>query len=287
MRFRLARAMVLLTAAGACLAGSAVAAAPAGAPPPTYDYDAQQVGTQPPQAPSLAHYDYRSVRAYQVTFTALVPQTELQAVLPGGFTALPSAPGSALSNISLAFFLDQRFEQTGVGTFGPVSAVLVSTTATNTTLSPARPELVFPAFEASGEVDALNVAFGPGSARLAQVSVAVSQARETMAFSFEVKDKGLGLDLRAAATSPSAINVRSVSDPVGIAFRTFQDGRAPNKAFHAASQSDTLTLPSSAAKVHLKAAGGRLRVPHGALTLVDVGPTVTFARNVEFVVAFE
>ncbi len=287
MKTRHAKLFGFMTALMALLAGSATAATPDGSPPPTYDYDNGTAGTQPPRALSLAHYDYRSVRTYQVTFTALVPRTQLQAVLPPGFTALPAPLDSTTSSISLSFFADQRFERVGVGSFGPVSAVLVSTTATNTNLSPPRPELVFPAFEASGEVDALNDAFGPGSARLADVSLAIKQADGKTEFSFRVRDESLGLKLSAAATSPSAINLRSISDPVGVAFRTLNDGRHPNQAFRAASQSDTLTLPSGAANAHLKADGNKLRLPAGVITLLSVGTSVTFARNVEFIVAFE
>ncbi len=287
MQTRHAKLIAVIAALMALLAGSADAATPDGASPPTYDYDNASTGTQPPRASSLVHYDYRSVRTYQVTLTALVPRTQLQAVLPPGFTALPAPLNSTTSSISLAFFADQRFERVGVGSFGPVSAFLVSTTATNTNLSPSRPELVFPAFEASGEVEALNDTFGPGSARLADVSLAIKQTDGKMEFSFRVKDESLGLELSARATSPSAINLRSISDPVGVAFRTLNDGRHPNRAFRAASQSDTVTLQSEAANAQLKINGNKLRLPAGVLTIVGVGPSVTFARNVEFIVAFE
>lgn len=280
---------VLVLALTTCvLAASGVRAqAGSGSPPPTYDYDAAVPGTQGPKSPLVAGYDYRSVRTYQVSIPVLVPLAQLQSILPAGFTATPSAPGADTASLSLGFFVDQRFERTAVGqSYGPVSALLVSTTAVNNNVSPPRSELVFPAFEASGEIDALNAAFGPGSARLADVKVKIEQEDGAMRFSFDVSDDSLGFRIRAEAESPSAINTRSVSDPVGLPFRTF-NGRSANNSFHAASQSDTLTLPAASSVVKLQAPGQRLRFPAGTLSIVGLGPNVTFSRNVEFIVKFD
>ena len=270
-----------------CLIGmeSPQAQTPSGSPPPTYDYDATVPGTQPPKSPLVAGYDYRSVRTYQVTIPVLVPLAQLQAIMPAGFSALPSAPGANTATLSLAFFLDQRFERTSVNqSYGPVSALLVSTTARNDIAG--RNEIVFPAFEASGEIAALNASFGPGSARLADVKVAIEQQNGMMRFSFDINDPGLGFKIRAEAESPAAINNRTMSDPVLLPFRTF-NGRTPNNAFWAASQSDTLAVPTAAANVKLHATGNRLRFPAGTLSIVGLGPTVTFSRNVEFILKFE
>jgi hypothetical protein len=121
------KAALAVAVASVCLAGSAVAAGPTGASPPAYDYDPTTPGVQPPTSPLLAGYNYRSVRTYQVTFPVLVPLDQLQAIMPPQFSATPSAAGASTSTLNLAFFLDQRFDVGGTGTFGPVSGVLVST----------------------------------------------------------------------------------------------------------------------------------------------------------------
>lgn len=279
----------LVLAGLACLlsANGARAQVPAGLPPPTYDYDPATPGTQPPTSPLLAGYDYRSVRTYQVTIPVLVPLAHLQAILPAGFSAIATPAGSNTASLSLAFFVDQRFERTGEGkTYGPVSALLVSTTVWNNNRQPARQELVFPCFEASGEIDALNASFGPGAARLADVGLTIEQQEGRMRFGFAVRDPGLGFQIKASAECPAALNTRSISDPVGLAFRTL-NGLTPNDAFRAASQSDTLTIPTATADVKLQSPGHRLRFPAGTLSIVGLGASVTFSRNVEFFLKFE
>lgn len=279
-RIRVTVAVALATA-GLCLAGSAVAAAPTGASPPGYDYDATVTGVQPPTSPLLTGYNYRSLRTYQVTIPVLVPLDQLQAVMPPKFSATPSAAGATTSTLNLAFFLDQRFDEGGTGTFGPVSGLLVSTVAVNQNTSPEQSELVSPAFEASGEIEALNRSFGTGAARPADVSVSIKQSDDQMRFAFRVHDEAGGLDVTVAASSPSGINTRATSDPVGLVFRTFH-GRSANSGFRAASQSDTVAVPLAAAGAKLASHGDKLRLPGGSLTVVGLGPTITFARNVEF-----
>ena len=88
------------------------------------------------------------------------------------------------------------------------------------------------------------------------------------------------------AESSANINNRSVSDPVGLAFRAF-NGISPNRAFRAASQSDTLAVPVADAKLKLNVPGHRLHFPAGSLTIVDTGANITFSRNVEFIIKFE
>lgn len=281
-----AKAVVALAATGLLVGGSAVASAPVGSPPATYDYDAAAPGTQAPRSPILTAPDYRSVRTYQVTFPVLVPTAQLQAALPTGYQAQPSATGATTSVLNLAFFLDQRFELVGTGTSGPVSAVLLSTTVLNTTTATPRQEIVFPAFEASGSVEALDAAFGPGSAQLADVSVELEQADGETEFRFRVRDPRSRFEVTAEATAPAALTTRAVSDPVGLPFRTL-DGRRPNGAFRAATQSDGITVPTAEADARLRAPGGRLHLPGGSVDVVGLGASITVARDVEFVVQFE
>ena len=256
-------------------------------PPPTYDYDWLTPGTQPPQSPLLDGYTYRSVRTYQVAIPVLVPLDELQAVLPPGFVAIATPAGSATATVTLNLFLDQRFQPTvGGPTYGPTSALLVTVTALNNNLATPRSEIVFPAFEASAYINELNAAFGPGSARLAKVEVEIEEKKGKLHFSFELSDPGIGFKLKAEAEGPAAINNRVISDPVGLAFRTF-NGYTPNQAFRASSQSDTLSIPSASAGVKLSAPGNQLQLPTGKLSILGLGANVTFSRGVEFVLKFE
>lgn len=273
----------------ACLASAqgANAQTGSGSPPPTYDYDDAIAGTQPPKSALVADYEYRSVRTYQVSIPVLVPLAQLQAILPAGYTAVASPADSQTASLSLGFFLDQRFERTGVAqSYGPVSALLVSTTVLNTNVTPARQELVFPSFSAGGEIEGLNASFGPGSARLADVKVKVEEKKGKLYFTFDVNDAELGFKIHAEAQSPAALNTRAISDPVGLPFRTF-NGTSANNAFRAASQSDTLSVPTADAKVKLQTRGHKLRFPAGTLAIKGLGANVAFSRNVEFILKFE
>ncbi|MBS1831387.1 MAG: hypothetical protein JST65_01665, partial [Acidobacteria bacterium] len=229
------------------------------APPPTYDYDTATAGTQGPKAPAVAGYTYRSVRSFQMAVPVLVRSAELQAVLPPGYVPVATPAGSDTATITLNFFLDQRFQPdaSSATTYGPTSAVLITTTALNTRLATPRQEIVFPSFEASSDVDRLNAAFGPGSARLAKVTAGVTDRHGVKTFKFRIVDKDLGFEMLAQAEVPGNIASRVVSDPVGLPFRTF-NGMELNKAFWAASQSDAVTVPASDTKILLYSPGDRI-----------------------------
>ncbi|MES2206680.1 MAG: hypothetical protein V4525_07780 [Pseudomonadota bacterium] len=269
------------------IASSFTAAPASSAEAPTYDYDAATLGTQAPTSPLLSGYTYRSVRTYQVAIPVLVPLNQLQAILPPGFVPVAAPSNSNAGTVTLSLFLDQRFQPTAGGpTYGPTSALLMSTTAINYNLSTPRTELVFPMFEASSDIDMLNAAFGPGAARQANVKVKVEEDQGMLHFSFNIEDSAIGFKFEAEATGPAAINTRTISDPVGLPFRAL-NGFTANQAFRAASQSDTLTLPSTDAKVKIKAPGHYLQLKNGKLNILGIGANVTFSRNVEFIVKFE
>lgn len=271
----------------ALLAAMAAAPAWASGEPPAYDYDAALPGVQPPTSPLLAGYTYRSVRTYQVAIPVLVPLAELQAVLPAGFVPVATPAGSATGTATLNLFLDQRFQpQVGGPTYGPTSALLMTVTAVNNNLPVPRTEIVFPMFEAAAETEALNAVFGAGAARPAKVRAKLDENKGTLRLFFGVIDRGIGLDLRAEATGPAAINNRAVSDPVGLPFRALT-GFTANPAFRAASQSDTLSVPVDSANVKLETPGNYLPLKNGKLTILGLGANVTFSRNVEFVIKFE
>ncbi|BDC52535.1 hypothetical protein F183_A48500 [Bryobacterales bacterium F-183] len=258
------------------------------APPPTYDYDSAVAGTQGPKAAQVAGYTYRSVRSFQMAVPVFVPLKELQAVLPPGYTPVASPAGSDTATITLNFFLDQRFQPDASSptTFGPTSAVLITTTVLNSNLATPRQEIVFPGFEASADVDQLNAAFGPGSVRMAKVTAGVTDRRGVKTFKFRIEDKDLGFEMIAQAEIPGNIPNRVVSDPVGLAFRTF-NGMTPNKAFWAASQSDAITVPATDTKILLHSPGDRIVFPTGSVSIVRLGATITFNRNLEFILKFE
>lgn len=255
--------------------------------PPTYDYDSLTPGTQGPQSPLLAGYTYRSVRAYQVAIPVLVPRAELQALLPAGFVPIATPAGSDTATVTLNFFLDQRFQpQVNGEVYGPTTALLATTNATNTTLSQPRTEILFPIFEVSGGEAELNAVFGANAARKAKVTAEIEQEEGTMKFKFKVVDGGIGMNLEASAEGSMNINTRAKSDPVGIPFRSFS-GFTPNNAFWAASQSDTLAVPAATAKAKVSAPNGRLQMVTGSLPILGFGANVTFSRGVEFFLRFE
>lgn len=276
--------IVLFTSAFPVLAQNAGTAAP----PPTYDYDTALAGTQGPKAPSVAGYSYRSVRSFQMAVPVLVRLTELQAVLPPGYTPVATPAGSDTGTITLNFFLDQRFQPDASSptTYGPTSAVLITTTALNSNLPTPRQEIVFPSFEASSDVEQLNAAFGPGSARLAKVTAGVTERKGVKTFKFKIVDKDLGFEMIAEAEVPGNIPNRVVSDPVGLPFRTF-NGMQLNKAFWAASQSDAVTVPALDTKILLYSPGDRIVFPTGSVSIVRLGASITFSRNLEFILKFE
>lgn len=257
----------------------------AGSPPPSYDWDTTKPGTQGPQSPLIAGSTYRSLRTYQVSIPVLVPISELQTIIPAGFTPVATPSGSNNATITLGLFVDQRSETPDLN-FGPISALLVSTTVNNTNVNPARQELLLPFFEVSGGVEALNGVFGPGSARLAKVKVKVDESDGVLSFKFTISEPRIGLHLVAEAEVPSGLTTRAVSDPVGIPFRTV-NWLAPNGAFRAASQSDTATIPTASANVKVETLGNRINFAPGSVSIVGLGSTITFNRNLEFVLKFE
>ena len=287
LRARRASALFALLFAAWCLAAPAARAQSAqGAPPPTYDYDPATPGTQGPTSPLVAGHEFRSLRMYQLSIPVLVPLSELQAALPAGFAPVATPANSNTATLTLMFIYQQRFERTGVGSFGPFSGVLVSTTVLNTNTTPARQEILFPAFEVSDWVGPLNDSFGPAAARQANVKVDITEKDGTLRLKFDVHDPASGFKLKAQAEGPVNVNNRSVSDPIGLPFRTL-GGVVPNDAFRGASQSDTLSVPAATAAAQVDAPAGRLALPGGGVTILGLGASVSFSRNVEFFLKFE
>src|SRR4051812_16607357 len=85
------------------LVSSSFAQSGSGSPPLTYDYNPAVAGIQPPLFLGSASADYRSLRTYQVNIPVLVPISELQSLMPAGFTALETPSGSNTGTLTLGF----------------------------------------------------------------------------------------------------------------------------------------------------------------------------------------
>jgi hypothetical protein len=253
--------------------------------PPTYDYDTATPGTQPPTSPLLAGSTARIFETLTLTVSATVPLLDLQAIMPDGFnaTALPSPPNPAgLAAIALRFRFQTRIEHLGQ-TFGPASGLSVFHVGRNNMAN--RNELLSLANVSSdaGVVDASNSFSGPGSTRLGDVQVEIDEKTEEadangtqrqLRVKFEVEDETIGLDVKAEADGPAAINVRNHGDPFGFLLRPLT-GTFANPAQRTATQGDVVTF---AGNPRLLAEGGQLALPGGRLTILEIGNTVTFTR---------
>jgi hypothetical protein len=258
---------------------------------PTYDWvpdDPSQPSTLGVQRPPstepgglLEGLESHGMRAHMVSFALLVPLADLQAALPPGFTAGPSAPGANTSVITLVFVLGQQSHYVGYGTAPPLSYAMVVAPAFNTALY--RIEMLLLALELpiAPAVELSEIRYGAGVARLAEIEEEVESGGGTTRFRLKVKDEGLGLDVRAEASCPYPIDVRAVTDVDPRIFR-FVAGQALGRAFMQAVQWDyrIVSVQESGAKVVAK--GGYLHLPGGSIRLLAVVGNVTFNRNSEF-----
>lgn len=259
------------------------------ASPPTYDYDADTPGTQPPTSPLLEGFEARVLRTHSLVVTVLVPRAELQAILPPGFVAQGTANDPDAAAVSFGFFYQQQFERTGVGTFGPSSGLQVTVGALNTNTDPDRAEGLQIAHLLSDQpsVDAFNATYGPGSFRPAAVKVEIEEEEGRLRLAFDVQDAGLGLRIKAAAEGPAAIVNRVKVDPAPGPGRLLNNGLTPNPPFRIAVQSDNRSVPTAQANLQFETPDGVLRLPGGTLTITGIDANVSFARWLEAVNKFE
>jgi len=248
--------------------------------PPSYDYNTDIPGIQPPTSPLLANPATHTLRTFQLSVSSvLVPLGELQAILPPGFNALESSPGSGTASLILDFIFQERFERIGIGTFGPASGLQVRATVLNITLN--RQETVLMAQEYSDPafVAAINAANGPGSSRVAEVKAEIEEEEGQIRLKFEVEDEAIGLDVEVRGEGRSAdIVQRFHVDPQVVAFRSLNNGLSPNPSFRLAVQQDRSQIAVTDSNLKLRGAGGQLRLPGGSLTLVGLGPTFNIVR---------
>lgn len=248
--------------------------------PPSYDYNTDIPGTQPPTSPLLANPATHTLRTLQLSVSSvLVPLGELNAILPPGFNAIESPPGSGTASLILDFIFQERFERIGLGTSGPASGLQVRATVLNTTLNRQETLLLAQEYSDPAFVNAINAANGPGSSHVAEVEVEMEEKKGQIRLTFDCEDEDIGLNVWVRGEGRSAdIVTRFHVDPQVVAFRSVDNGLSPNPSFRLAVMQDRSTVTMTDSNLELRAAGGQLRLPGGSLTLVGLGPTFNIIR---------
>ncbi len=248
--------------------------------PPSYDYNTDIPGTQPPTSPLLANPATQTLRTFQLTVSSvLVPLGELNAILPPGFNAIESSPGSDTASLILDFIFQERFERIGIGTFGPASGLQVRASVLNITLNRQETVLLAQEYSDPAFVTAINAANGPGSSRVAGVEVEMEEKKGQIRLTFDVEDEAIGLNVEVRGEGRSAdIVQRFHVDPQVVAFRSLNNGLSPNLSYRLAVQQERSQVTVTDSNLELRAAGGQLRLPGGSLTLVGLGPTFNIVR---------
>ena len=145
---------------------------------PTYDYDTTTPDrAERPTSPLLANPTARDAGMFRLDVPALVPVAQLQAILPAGFNATEfPAPGSGRALLPLLFLFQERCERFAQPSgFGSFSGLSVVHTAHNSVMNRNEILVLAAEFSEASNVDCFNAAFGPGSARLADVEVEVEE----------------------------------------------------------------------------------------------------------------
>jgi len=221
------------------------------------------------------------MRTHNVGIQALVPLAQLQAILPAGLTAVANPVGSSTAQVVLTFVYQQRTEIVGQGTFGPASSLFVTTTVANDALGRQEGLQIAVYVNDQALVDALNVQFGPGALRLADVNLKFEQKNGSLNFDGTVNHPGTNFKIRASAECHEAIDTRVTNDPGPLAVRFLGDGPVINPSFRIANQLDNRVLPVATAQATITPTHGPLRLPAGNVTISSLGPSVIFARWIE------
>ena len=259
---------------------SATAQVPVGSPPPTYDFVPGEPGTQPP--PALGGpFTARELFTFSLRVVVLVPLAQLQALLPPGFVATPFPAGSDTAFVNLQFNNQTRLERPGTGpgsgTFGPSGTFQIDTRITNPdNVAEGFFQLVHLVSDAT-LVPLRNRILGPGSSSAARFKFEMEDEEGSLRIKARVRHDGLGLDVKADATGPSAFANRFGG---GLARSRFQNQDSP-----------TTANPQILTVVHGDNAGAQppenvrlnatqLQLPGGTLDVIGVGG-FTFIRNLE------
>lgn len=253
-----------------------------GAPPPTYDYNPSEPGTQPPSVLG-GPYTARELVTQSVRVGVFVPLSELQALLPPGFLARAVPAGSDTAVVFLNFFFQTRMDRPGVGAgfgnFGPYSSLQIQTSVVN-------PENVVEGFfwlanlvSTPDVVPLQNSIFGPGSSRAATLRFEVEEKKGVLRMKAGVKDKELALDLSVVAESPTAAFANRFGGN-NLSRSRFQNQDNPamanSQALFVVQGDNAGNQPADNVEISTT----ELRLPGGNLHVVAVGG-FTFLRNVE------
>src|SRR5262245_6148380 len=277
LRFGVAVQSLLLAIAFSLQSGAVRAQSPSGMLP-AYDYDAQTPGVQPPRSPRVEGYDQRVFRTFQLSVPVFVPMSQLQDILPQGFTAIANPAGSATAQIGLGMTFHQRSErQRGERPTidGPESTLAVTTTVRNDLLG--RTETLILANEKSdaAAVASSNEILGDDTARLAVVETEISERNGMLQLRFEITDHDIGLSLRVRAEGPATLGTRTIQDPIATPLRSVS-GRTASRAFWAAAQFDSSVVTVTTDNLRIHAPAHTLRLAGGHLEMVQVATTMTF-----------
>lgn len=251
-----------------------------GSPPPTYDYVPGEPGTQPP--PVLGGpFTARELFTHSLRVGVFVPLAELQALLPPGFLARPFPAGSNTAIVNLQFNLQARLERPGMGpgfgNFGPSTTLQIDTSVLNPeNVVEGFFQLVHLASDEDGAVVRTSV-FGLGSSRVAALNFEMEEEEGSLRITGAVKDKELGLDLRAEATGPSIFANRFGGNLARSRFQNQDNPAAPN------GQALTVVLGDNAGAqpaANASLSTNLLRLPGGELHVIAIAG-FTFVRNLE------
>lgn len=232
----------------------------------------------PPTSPLVQGYQAHAFRTFQLNVPVFVPLGELQSILPPGFNAIASPSGSSTAQVSLGLIYHQRTERVG-SVDGPASSLAVTATVRNAVLG--RNETVLLANEQSNPTSVANAneVFGEGTTRLAEVETEIEEQSGQLQLKFEVTDEDIGLKLNVRARVDANNMTRVVQDPNSTIFRAV-NGRTAANSFIQTIRYDNVSVPVSEGNPRVEAPGrgDTLRLPGGALSILNLGTAMTFQR---------
>jgi hypothetical protein len=223
----------------------------------------------------------RQMCSFHFNIPLLAPLNGLQALLPPGFTAGPSAGDASLSVVGLAFGVHTRFTLNGVA-HGPFLNSLISAPGTTNTALGRLETVVLASFISDAAArDAFNSINGPNTSRL-PLAYESEIEEESGQFSIEVTIElptsgppGRSR-LRASAKVPlTAMTTRVAGQPQPgttpppMPLRS-TDGVTAHGARWTAIQADGAALPSGAASAQVQVPASTLHLPAGTLQFVRI-----------------
>ena len=246
--------------------------------PPTYDWDENTTTIDAPTSPLMQNPVLRQMCSFHFNIPLLAPLNGLQALLPPGFTAGPSAEDASLSVVGLAFGVHTRFTLNGVA-HGPFLNSLISAPGTtNTALGRLETVVLASLISDAAARDVFNSVNGPNTSRQ-PLAYEAKIGEESGEFSIEVvvdlptSQPGQRSRLRASAkVALSAFTVRQVAQPqpnAGAPLRSTA-GTTAHGARWTAVQADAAVLTAAAAHAQVQVPASTLHLPAGTLQFVRI-----------------